>query len=163
MQVRYAACVCARRFLLAAEGFQDEYFPAVLPHLCFNRYDSAEGVRYYSLDTWRLVARDSGPLLVAMHIDQVGLLSAGSPSWLAKPHKRFFLSGKLCLWRKCCSASTDAHVSCIWYRHSSPDSSNLQASSFTVMLTSSDNTYFATCRVVPSKLTFRVVSSAFAS
>ena len=27
----------------------ERYYPALLPHLCFNRYDVAEGVRSYSL------------------------------------------------------------------------------------------------------------------
>ena len=69
--MRYAACVCARAFLLAAEGFQEAYFPSILPHLCFNRYDVAEGVRSYSLDTWKLVMKDTGPRQVAQHAQQV--------------------------------------------------------------------------------------------
>ena len=71
VQVRYAACVCARSFLVAAGDFKDEFFHAVLPHLCFNRYDVAEGVRYYSLDTWKLIMQSDGPKRVAQHIDQV--------------------------------------------------------------------------------------------
>ena len=71
VQVRYAACVCARSFLLAAEGYKQEYYPLILPHLCFNRYDVAEGVRYYSLDTWKLVLKMSGPAEVAKHIHEV--------------------------------------------------------------------------------------------
>ena len=63
--------MCARAFLLAAEGFQEAYFPSILPHLCFNRYDVAEGVRSYSLDTWKLVMKDTGPRQVALHANQV--------------------------------------------------------------------------------------------
>lgn len=78
LQVRYAACVCARSFMLAAEGFQEEYFPVILPHLCFNRYDVAEGVRYYSLETWKLVLKDQGPRQVANHISQARNVTAAS-------------------------------------------------------------------------------------
>ena len=59
----------------AAEGFREAYFPQILPHLCFNRYDVAEGVRSYSLDTWKLIMKDSGPLWVAKCIDQVASCS----------------------------------------------------------------------------------------
>lgn len=71
LQVRYAACVCARSFLQAAEGFEAEYYPLILPHLCFNRYDVAEGVRSYSLETWKLILKSHGPQQVARHINEV--------------------------------------------------------------------------------------------
>lgn len=58
---------------MAAEGYRQEYYPLILPHLCFNRYDVAEGVRYYSLDTWKLVLKTSGPAEVAKHIDEVSI------------------------------------------------------------------------------------------
>lgn len=74
LQVRYAACICARAMLQAADGFQSEYLPLILPHLCFNRYDVAEGVRFYSLETWKLVLKSDGPSQVAGHIAEVGFL-----------------------------------------------------------------------------------------
>ena len=80
--MRYAACVCARAFLLSAEGFQEAYFSSILPHLCFNRYDVAEGVRSYSLDTWKLVMKDTGPRQVAQHAQQV---------WRCSPEIRLYV------------------------------------------------------------------------
>ena len=71
MQVRYAACVAARAFLLAAGDSAPQYYTHILPHLCFNRHDVAEGVRSYSLDTWRLVMGDRGRFWVARCMPQV--------------------------------------------------------------------------------------------
>ncbi|KAK9823094.1 hypothetical protein WJX72_000228 [[Myrmecia] bisecta] len=70
-QVRYAACVATRAFMEAAEGFREEYFPIILPHMCLNRYDVAEGVRSYSQDTWRLIMGQEGRHWVARCAPQV--------------------------------------------------------------------------------------------
>ena len=72
-QVRYAACVAARAFLQAAGDQAASYYPLILPHLCFNRHDVAEGVRNFSLDTWRLVMGDSGRSHLAQCMPQVSL------------------------------------------------------------------------------------------
>ncbi len=69
-QVRYAACVAARAFMLAAGDGRAEFYPALLPPLCFNRHDVAEGVRGYSLETWRLVLAGEGPAWVARCLPQ---------------------------------------------------------------------------------------------
>jgi hypothetical protein len=71
-QVRYAACVAARHFMLALGEERAAYYPALLPHLCFNRYDVAEGVCAYSQETWRLVLGDGGRAWVARCMPQVG-------------------------------------------------------------------------------------------
>ena len=69
--MRFAACECARAFLLAAGRHAPDYFPAILPHLCFNRHDVAEGVRSYSLETWKAVLHTEGPTQVARCMPQV--------------------------------------------------------------------------------------------
>ena len=79
-QVRFAACECARAFLLAAGRHAADYFPAILPHLCFNRHDVAEGVRSYSLETWKAVLHTEGPYQVARCMPQVQY----SFGWLIK-------------------------------------------------------------------------------
>lgn len=71
LQVRYAACVCARTFLLSCGEFRTRYYPGLLPHLCFNRYDAAEGVRYYSMETWKSLMGTTGPQMVAQHVNEV--------------------------------------------------------------------------------------------
>ncbi|KAK9826799.1 hypothetical protein WJX81_002074 [Elliptochloris bilobata] len=70
-QVRYAACVAARAFMLAAGEARAAHYPVLLPALCFNRHDVAEGVRAYSADTWRLVLGSEGPAWVARCLPQV--------------------------------------------------------------------------------------------
>ena len=47
------------------------FYPALLPHLCFNRHDVAEGVASYSQDTWRLVMGSEGRAWVAKCMPQV--------------------------------------------------------------------------------------------
>lgn len=82
-QVRLAASVATRAFVtsIVAEadaaaggvgcGVPDERrFALLVPGMCLNRYYVAEGVRVYSLDTWRLVAQrvpGGGPALLARH------------------------------------------------------------------------------------------------
>ena len=71
--MRFAACCAARAFLLGAGAARERLYPALLPHLCFNRYDVAEGVAAYSRDTWRLVVGDQGRAWVARCLPQVML------------------------------------------------------------------------------------------
>jgi hypothetical protein len=67
-EIRLPACHCARAFLLAlSESDQDIYWRSLLPRLCLNRFYAAEGVRSYSLDTWRLVLGTRGRLLLERH------------------------------------------------------------------------------------------------
>ena len=70
--MRFAACVAARSFMLALRPADREpHYPQLLPHLCFNRYDVAEGVSAYSQATWRLVMGDEGRMWVARCLPQV--------------------------------------------------------------------------------------------
>ena len=68
--MRFAACVAARAFMLAAGEARAEHYPVLLPALCFNRHDVAEGVCSYSADTWRLVLGLEGPAWVARCLPQ---------------------------------------------------------------------------------------------
>jgi hypothetical protein len=77
-QVRYAASVATRTFLLAAKPYHEIVLPMVLPHICLNRYYVAEGVRLYSQETWQLVMGDQGrfwvakcaPIVVSYYVEQ---------------------------------------------------------------------------------------------
>lgn len=37
---------------------REKYDHLLIPGMCFNRYYLAEGVRLYSLETWKLVVED---------------------------------------------------------------------------------------------------------
>eukprot|EP00887_Chlorella_sp_A99_P007146 scaffold2.g7146.t1 len=79
-QVRYAASVATRAFMLAAEPFRAQVLPLLLPQMCLNRYYVAEGVRAYSQarETWQLVLGESGrewvarcaPAVVSYYVEQ---------------------------------------------------------------------------------------------
>jgi hypothetical protein len=62
-QVRYAASKCARSFYNVAKDQQDMrdlYDKDMIPKMCLNRYYVAEGVRVYSIETWRNVFAENG-------------------------------------------------------------------------------------------------------
>ena len=69
--MRYAACVCARAFLLAAEGFQEAYFPASCRTCASTGTTWPRASASTPLDTWKLVMKDTGPRQVAQHAQQV--------------------------------------------------------------------------------------------
>lgn len=77
-QVRFAASVATRSFLLASVDFRDEVLPFILPHMCLNRYYVAEGVRTFSQATWAMVMGEDGrtwvarcaPSVVSYYIEQ---------------------------------------------------------------------------------------------
>ncbi|XP_076321586.1 uncharacterized protein LOC143231011 [Tachypleus tridentatus] len=72
-QVRLAASEATRKFLLScsADGDQEVFFPELLPQMCLNRYYVAEGVRIYSQETWKIVAKNEGRELVAKYIEHM--------------------------------------------------------------------------------------------
>ncbi|KAK9917751.1 hypothetical protein WJX75_007815 [Coccomyxa subellipsoidea] len=70
-QVRYAACVAVRAFMLSLGDARTAFYPMLLPHLCFNRHDVAEGVASYSQESWRLVMGSEGRAWVAKCMPQV--------------------------------------------------------------------------------------------
>ena len=70
-QVRYAASVAARKFVLATPHRKEDVLPLVLPQMCLNRYYVADGVRFYSQQTWQLAVGDQGKDWVATCIHSV--------------------------------------------------------------------------------------------
>lgn len=70
-QVRYAASVATRSFVMAMKNYHDEVLPFIIPHMCLNRYYVAEGVRLYSQETWKIAVGDSGRDWVAKCINNV--------------------------------------------------------------------------------------------
>ena len=62
-QVRFAASWATRSFYIFGktnENLRQEYDTDMLPRMCLNRYYVAEGVRNYSLETWKIVVEDKG-------------------------------------------------------------------------------------------------------
>ncbi len=57
--------------MLALGADKGRYYAQLLPSLCFNRYDVAEGVSVYSQATWRQVMGDEGRASVARCLPQV--------------------------------------------------------------------------------------------
>ena len=72
-QVRYAASVAARKFVTKAttEEHRKLCLPLVLPQLCLNRYYVADGVRFYSQQTWQMAFGEDGKGWVARCIQTV--------------------------------------------------------------------------------------------
>ncbi|XP_064483723.1 uncharacterized protein LOC135396603 [Ornithodoros turicata] len=72
-QVRLAASEATRKFLLAfpTEEERQAFFPVLIPQMCLNRYYTADGVRIYSQETWRRIAKTEGRELVQRYIDPV--------------------------------------------------------------------------------------------
>uniref|UniRef100_A0A0G4H9R9 TOG domain-containing protein n=1 Tax=Chromera velia CCMP2878 TaxID=1169474 RepID=A0A0G4H9R9_9ALVE len=59
-QVRFASAEATRAFMRKAGTTKQKYFDILLPPMCLNRRYVAEGVRSYSLETWRQVVPASG-------------------------------------------------------------------------------------------------------
>ncbi|KAK9841641.1 hypothetical protein WJX74_009256 [Apatococcus lobatus] len=70
-QVRFAACVATRAFMQGCEGFREDFYPLLLPHMCLNRYDVAEGVRTYSQATWVAILGQNGRSWIGQCFPQV--------------------------------------------------------------------------------------------
>jgi hypothetical protein len=79
-QVRLKACGAVRSFAIALKQqllpttaviHSNYYWNDLIPRLCFNRYHVAEGIRNFSLETWKLIVENQGPAIVASHIQFV--------------------------------------------------------------------------------------------
>ncbi|KAI9918472.1 hypothetical protein PsorP6_011320 [Peronosclerospora sorghi] len=69
-QVRYAASIATRTFLLKLEpAGRAAYLPTLLPRLCLNRYYIAERVQKYSQESWQLIVGTHGRDLLATKVD----------------------------------------------------------------------------------------------
>eukprot|EP01129_Flabellula_baltica_P017535 TRINITY_DN9740_c0_g1_i1.p1 TRINITY_DN9740_c0_g1~~TRINITY_DN9740_c0_g1_i1.p1 ORF type:complete len:653 (+),score=131.19 TRINITY_DN9740_c0_g1_i1:64-1959(+) len=63
-QVRFAASVAVRAFGICMKDGFSKYHALLLPRMCLNRYYGAQGVRLYSLESWRQIAGLQGRELV---------------------------------------------------------------------------------------------------
>lgn len=71
-QVRYAASISARTFLLKLqEHGRAAYLPVLLPRLCLNRYYIAERVQKYSQESWQMIMGNQGRELVATYANEI--------------------------------------------------------------------------------------------
>jgi hypothetical protein len=74
-QVRFAASIGTRKlfekFQEEIERLQPSVLDVLVPPMCFNRYYLAEGLRNYSLETWKNVFRDTGKAQVVKRIQHV--------------------------------------------------------------------------------------------
>jgi hypothetical protein len=71
-QVRYAACITTRAFLMKLQDpVREEYFGALVPRICLNRYFVAERVQKHSQETWRMVMGDRGREVVAKYVKEI--------------------------------------------------------------------------------------------
>ncbi|XP_067136446.1 uncharacterized protein [Centruroides vittatus] len=72
-QVRLASSEAARKFLLSFNNEEERevFYPVLLPRMCLNRYYVADGVRIYSQETWRRIAKTEGRELVQKYINPV--------------------------------------------------------------------------------------------
>ncbi|RLN20656.1 hypothetical protein BBO99_00007084 [Phytophthora kernoviae] len=71
-QVRYAASISARTFLLKLqEQGRAPYLPVLVPRMCLNRYYIAERVQKYSNDSWRMIMGEKGRAIVAKYANEI--------------------------------------------------------------------------------------------
>ncbi|RLN47219.1 hypothetical protein BBJ29_004693 [Phytophthora kernoviae] len=71
-QVRYAASISARTFLLKLqEQGRAAYLPVLVPRMCLNRYYIAERVQKYSNDSWRMIMGEKGRAIVAKYANEI--------------------------------------------------------------------------------------------
>lgn len=53
------------------QELRDKYDPLLVPRMCLNRYYVAEGVKLYSIDTWKMVNGEGGRQIVSKYAEQV--------------------------------------------------------------------------------------------
>ena len=73
-QVRFSSSCAARAyygFAKTNEYLREQYDKVMIPKMCLNRYYVAEGVRNYSIETWKLVAGDKGIDLVIENLEYI--------------------------------------------------------------------------------------------
>ena len=71
LQVKYAACTAARAFMVTLGPQAQRWDAQMLPRLCYNRHDAAEGVRRHAQQTWQMVVGMQGPHRLAACLPQV--------------------------------------------------------------------------------------------
>jgi hypothetical protein len=70
-QVRYAASRATRSFMVEVTKQPAKWYPTLLPPLCLNRHYIADGVRNYTMETWRMVVGLKGKDLIAQNMSSV--------------------------------------------------------------------------------------------
>ena len=70
-EVRFAASVALRELFMKGDAFKARHYEVLVPRMLLNRYYAAQGVKTFSLDTWRLVIGEQGRQLVAQYIDKI--------------------------------------------------------------------------------------------
>jgi len=70
-EVRFAASMATREFLLKIQHARAPYMESLIPRMLLNRYYAAQGVKMYSLETWKQVMGDQGRNLVVKYIDTI--------------------------------------------------------------------------------------------
>ena len=75
-QVRYASSLCSRSFFLVIKRCEDQspydhFNSELVPRMCLNRYYVAEGVRNYSIETWKQVFGDRGKQMVCDYAEPI--------------------------------------------------------------------------------------------
>lgn len=78
-QVRFAAAVAARNLVLKLQRVEGEdkvrtdqvVMQKLVPPMCANRYYAAEGLRNYSLETWKILVGNQGASVVGDCIPQI--------------------------------------------------------------------------------------------
>ena len=53
------------------DPLKERYNNVLVPRMCLNRYYVAEGVRVYSIETWRKVFGDQGKQIVSKYADDI--------------------------------------------------------------------------------------------
>lgn len=73
-QVRYVSSVCARNLLTSVDLSSEEkeiFYPLFVPRMCLNRHYVAEGVKLYSLESWKIVMGSEGKVWIGKCIEKV--------------------------------------------------------------------------------------------
>jgi hypothetical protein len=73
-QVRFSSSVATRSFYGYAKGIEDlrdKFDCVMIPPMCLNRYYVAEGVRNYSIETWKNIFGDNGKQLVCTRAKEI--------------------------------------------------------------------------------------------
>ena len=71
-EIKLASCKASRAFLLSLTQEERKlYWSGLLPQLCMNRFYTAEGVKQYSHETWRIVIQTQGKVLITEYISDI--------------------------------------------------------------------------------------------
>lgn len=66
-----AAAIATRKFFVTYASIKEEFYPVLLPKLCLNRYYTAEGIRIFVQDSWKLIVGTEGIFLVSKYMSDI--------------------------------------------------------------------------------------------